>query len=677
MTNRPKKIPQETSIHGHLRQDSYAWLRNKNDPDTLAYLEAENAYAREVLAPIEPLADEIFTEMKSHIKEDDISAPVRIDNYLYYTRTEAGKQYSIHCRKHGSMEAPEEILLDQNALAHEHAYVDVGICEVSPDHKLLAYSLDTSGYESFVIQIKNLETGNVYPYEIANTDYGFEWAADSKTFFYTATDSAHRPYRVYRHELGSDPKDDELVFEEVDERFSVALSKSRTEEYIFIESGSRTTSEARFISARDPKSPATVIAIREEGIEYYVEHRFDEFYIRTNWNAPDFCVMKTSVNFPEKSSWEIVVPKASGVSIENIELFARHMVILMRVADREEIEVRNLIDGNAHRISFEDQVYAIRQDSNVDFDTNLFRFGYSSLVRPQSIFVYDMEQRTREVLKTQDVPGYERENYESLRTYAIAADGTHVPISLVYKKGLARDGKNPLLLYGYGAYGSITDPRFSSTRLPLLDRGFIFAIAHIRGGADVGQSWYQAGKFLRKKNTFNDFIACAEYLIREKYTSSDKLVAYGGSAGGLLMGAVANMRPDLFRAIIAGVPFVDVINTMLDPSIPLTTGEFEEWGNPAEKEYYDYMLSYSPYDNVTAQEYPAMFVTAGLNDPRVHYWEPAKWVARLREVKTDNNLLILKTNMTAGHGGASGRYDNLRELSQEYAFAVYMTGLKK
>jgi oligopeptidase B len=672
-----EKIPKIDTSFGDVRVDNYFWLRDKNNPEVIKYLQAENKYTETVMKPTEKVQEKLYKEMLSRIKETDLSVPEKIDDYYYYTREEKGKQYKIYCRKKGSLDAKEEILLDANELAKGHNYLDVGVYKVSPDHQLLAYSIDTTGAEDFTLFFKNLNTGKMLADVIPNTSYSAEWANDNKTVFYNTLDEAKRPYKLYRHTLGADPENDALVYHEKDEAFNLDLKKSKSKAYLFMLLESETTSEDWYLDASHPDEDFKIIQPRQHEMEYSIEQHGDKFYILTNDNAKNFKLMEASISSPSKENWKVVIPASDSVKLDNIEVFKNHLVVYERERGLKKIRITNLTDNQVHYVDFSEPVYTFWPERNPDFNTNLLRFDYTSLITPRSVFDYDMDKRTRELKKQDEVlGGYNPSLYQSERIFAKASDGTLVPISLVYKKGMARNGKNPLFLYGYGAYGISSEPYFSSNRLSLLDRGFIYAIAQVRGGGEMGRYWYDQGKLLNKKNTFTDFIACAEDLVAEKYTSKDNLVINGGSAGGLLMGAITNMQPDLFKVVVADVPFVDLINTMLDPSLPLTVIEYEEWGNPHEKEYYEYMRSYSPYDNVQAKAYPNMLITTSLNDPRVSYWEPSKWTAKLRALKTDNNLLLLKINMGAGHGGSSGRYDYLKDIALEYAFIFKVLGIK-
>lgn len=665
-----KQIPTHSTLFGDTRQDPYAWLRNREDPDTIAYLEAENQYTEAFMAPTKDLQKTLYAEMLGRIQQTDESVPMKYDGYFYYTRTEEGKEYEIYCRKQGSLDAPEEVLLDCNVLAADEEYFRVGNFDVSPDHTLLAYSVDTIGDESYTIRVKNLVTGELLTDEIPNTYYTLEWAADNQTFFYCVLDEAKRPFQIYRHHLGASGPDP-LVYHEPDERFTVEIAKSESREFLFINLHSSLTSEVLYARADRPTDAFAPVLARAQGVEYDVVHHGEHFYIRTNDQAKTFRVMRTPVADPGRHTWEEWMPMRAGVTLESLSAFRNYMVIEERDRGLVQIRVHDFASGEQHRVEFEEPVFLVGVGGTAEYDTTLVRFTYESLVTPDSVYDYDMAARTRELRKRIPVlGGYEPADYASERLFAKASDGVEVPISLVYKKGFVRNGNAPMLLYGYGAYGLSTDPTFHSDRLSLLDRGFVYAIAHIRGGADMGKPWHEDGRILTKKNSFTDFITCAEHLLAEKYTSRERLAITGGSAGGLLMGAVLNLRPDLFAAVVTRVPFVDALNTELDATLPLTIGEWEEWGNPAEEKYYHYIKSYAPYENVAAQAYPPILVTAGLNDPRVSYWEPAKWVARLRATKTDQNPLLLKTDLESGHFGPSGRYEHLKETAFNYAFML-------
>ncbi len=670
-----KIVPHQTTFLGDTRTDNYFWLRDRDDPDTIKYLEAENRYTEAMMKSTDALQSKLYTEILGRIKQTDLSVPVKRDGYFYYTRTVEGKQYPIHCRKKGSLEAAEEILLDENQLAEGKKYFRIGNFSVSPNTKLLAYSVDFDGDEAYTIHVKDLATGKLLVDEIPNTYYSLEWANDNATFFYTVLDPAKRPYKVFRHTLGV--KKDELVYHETDEKFNLALSKTSSRAYILIDISSSLTSEVRYLSADHPNGKFEPILPRVHETEYDVTHHGDSWFIRTNDGAKTFRVVEAPVKNPSKANWKEILPGRPDVTVEEVRAFKDYLTVEERDRGLNKLRIQSFATGKVHYVDFSEPVYTIAMGGNAEYDTKVVRFNYASLVTPNSVFDYNMETRERELKKQQEVlGGYDPSQYVSERVYATAPDGVKIPISLVYKKGFAKDGKAPALLYGYGAYGISMDPTFASDRLSLLDRGFVYAIAHIRGGADLGKPWHEDGRILKKKNTFTDFIAAAEYLIAQKYTSPSRLAIMGGSAGGLLMGAVTNMRPDLFAVVVAMVPFVDALNTMLDASLPLTVGEYEEWGNPNEKQYYDYIKSYAPYENVEAKQYPKMLVTAGLNDPRVSYWEPAKWVAKLRATKNDHHLLLLKTNMGSGHFGASGRYEHIKETAFNYAFILNALGIE-
>src|SRR5919199_2450055 len=671
-----QKQPQVFVLHGDERVDDYFWMRDANDPNVIAYLEAENAYTTAMMQHTEALQTTLYQEMLGRIKESDLSVPYRKDNYYYYSRTQEGKAYPIYCRKKGNLDAPEEVLLDQNELAKGYEYCSLGVFQVSPNHQILAYSIDTSGAEQYTLSFLDLNTFDLYPESLAETYVSYAWGNDNRTVFYTKVDATNRPFQLFRHSLGSSPDDDVLIYQEPDEAYFLGVSKTRSQAYILMSLGSTITSEVHYLEANNPTGSFQVIHPRQSGMEYKVEHHGDSFYILTNEEAINFKLMKTPVASPSKQNWVSVIPHREDVMLSSVNAFADYLVISERKMGLPTLRVQQLSTGEEHAINFPEPTYSLSIGNNPEFNTTTLRFNYTSLITPPSVFDYDMETHQRELKKETEVKGgYDRTQYQSEWIMATAPDGTHIPISLVYKKGIHKDGNNPLWLTGYGSYGAPFPASFSSNRLSLLDRGVVFAIAHIRGGGEMGRKWYEDGKFLNKKNTFTDFIACAEHLIAQKWTSSDRLAISGGSAGGLLMGAVINMRPDLFKVVIADAPFVDVVTTILDTSLPLSAMEWEEWGNPNDKTYYDYMKSYSPYDNVKPQDYPHLLITAGLNDSRVKYWEPAKWTAKLRELKTDNNLLLLKTNMGAGHGGGSGRYESLKETAFDYAFILDRLGL--
>jgi oligopeptidase B len=670
-----EKIPYVHSLHGDERVDPYFWMRDRQNPDVLAYLEAENAYTEATMQHTLPLQTQLYEEMLGRIQETDLSVPYKDGDYYYYSRTEAGKAYPIHCRKKGSLDADEEVLLDENILAEGHEFFELGAFDISPDHQLLAYSVDTNGSELFTLYFLNLNTRELYPENIPETYYSLAWGNDCRTVFYTQVDGAHRPFKLFRHQLNSAIESDVLVYHETDDFYYLNIDKTRSEAYLLMNLSSKITSEIHYLDANNPTGKFQVIRPRTTGVEYDVEHHSDLFYIVTNDGAMNFKLMSAPVVSPGVENWQTVIPHREDTMLSDVSAFVDHLVIYERTAGLPQIRIRQLASGQEHYVTFPEPTYEVGEGANPDFNTKTLRFGYTSLITPSSVFDYNLETQERELKKeTPVLGGYDRTQYISERLQAIAPDGTKVPLSVLYKKGITPNSENPLLMIGYGSYGYNYPDNFSSVRLSLLDRGVVLAIAHIRGGAELGRKWYEDGKFLYKKNTFTDFIACGEHLIAQGWTSANHLAISGGSAGGLLMGAVVNMRPDLFKAVVAQVPFVDVVSTILDTSLPLSAMEWEEWGNPNDPVYYDYMKSYSPYDNVEAKDYPAMLITAGLNDPRVSYWEPAKWTAKLRDLKTDHNVLLLKTNMDAGHAGASGRYEQLKEIAFEYAFLLGQWG---
>ena len=663
------RIPKTDVQHGDRRVDPYFWLREKTNPAVLTHLQAENAYTDSIMKPTEGLQQRLYLEMLSHIRETDMRVPYREGGYYYYSRTEQGKQYAIHCRKKDSLAPPEEITLDLNELAKGEKFMQMAQYTVSDDGNLLAYSVDRTGFRQYTVEVKDLRTGQVLPDRIERTG-SIVWAADNRTIFYTVEDDAKRSYRLLRHTLGVPVAQDELIYEEKDERFEVAAGRSRSRAYLFLLSQSHTTSEARFLRADEPGGQWKLIAPRIADQEYDVDHHGDFFYIRANDRGRNFRLVKAPVAAPGREQWEEVVAHRTDVMIEGADFFANHYVLTEREDGLPWLRITDLRNGQSHRITFPEPVYNASPGVNAEFDTSKFRYTYESLVTPESVFEYDMDRREAKLLKQIEVPGYDSTRYEMQRLFATATDGTRVPVSLVYRKGLVRDGQAPLLLGGYGSYGFPFPVSFSSSRLSLLDRGVVCAFAHIRGGGDFGKRWHDDGRMMKKRNTFTDFIACADFLIAGKWTCPGRLAITGGSAGGLLMGAVVNVRPELFHAVVSHVPFVDVLNTMLDESLPLTVGEFEEWGNPKKREEYAYMKTYSPYDNLRRTAYPAMLVKTSLNDSQVMYLEPAKYVARLRALKTDQNVLLLKVNMAAGHGGSSGRYDHLHEIAFDDAFLL-------
>jgi len=670
-----KKVPNVTEVNGHKLVDNYYWLRDKANPEVKAYLESENAYTDSVMKPTEPLQKRLYDEMLGRIKETDVEVPYKKGDYFYYTRTEAGKQYPIRCRRKGSMDAPEEVLLDVNELAKGQIFMSLGEFEVSDDGNLLAYSTDNTGFRQYVLAVKDLRTGKTLP-DHAERVGSVAWANDNKTFFYTIEDAqTKRQYRMYRHTVGTTGADT-MVYEEKDERFNVNVGKSRSKGYIFLVSASHTTSEARYVPADQATAEWKVMEPRKQDVEYYPEHNGDFFYLRANDTGRNFRLVKAPVADPRRANWQEVVPERPDVMVRDVDFFKNYYVSYERQDGLPQIRVTDLQSGKSRRIEFPEPAYLSYGYINAEYDTNKIRYGYQSFITPPSVFEYDMASGASVLLKQKEVPGYDRGRYQVERIYATAPDGVKVPISLVHLKGENLDGKSALYLTGYGSYGYAYDINFNSNIFSMVDRGVTFSVAHIRGGGEMGKAWHDAGRMMNKKNTFTDFIASAEYLLAQGYGSKDRLVIEGRSAGGLLMGVVLNMRPDLFHAALVGVPFVDVINTMLDESLPLTVPEFEEWGNPKEKAAFDYMISYSPYDNIEAKAYPNMLVKTSFNDSQVMYWEPAKYVAKMRAVRTDHITLLLKTNMSpAGHGGASGRYDRLKETAFDYAYFLTQMGI--
>ncbi|WP_295229227.1 S9 family peptidase [uncultured Chryseobacterium sp.] len=669
-----KKIEKTLEIHGDQRMDPYFWLNERENPEVIRYLEEENSYADFIMKDTEELQEELFEEMKSRYKKDDESLPYFFNGYWYIVRYEEGKEYPIFCRKQHSLDQPEEIIVDVNILAEGENFFEVGSVAVSPDNRLASFSADNIGRRIYTINFKNLETGEILPDKIPNTTGKAVWANDNRHVFYIRKDTNLRAFQVYRHQLGTDPSEDVLIFHEEDDTFDVNVFKTKSLKYIFIASSSTISDEHRFITSDDVFADWTVIQPRIDDLEYSVEHYEDEFYIITNADeATNFKIVKTTITQCSMEHWVDVIPHRENVLLEGFEIFRDYLVLEEREQGLLQIRIINEKTGESYYLPFSDPTYTAYIGINLEFDTDILRYGYTSLTQPGSTYEYNMKEKTTQLLKQQEVLGgkFSPENYISERVWADSRDDkTKIPVSLVYHKDTAKSADTPLLLYGYGSYGHTVDASFSNVRLSLLDRGFIYAIAHIRGGEYLGREWYEEGKMLYKKNTFFDFIDAGKFLIRENYTSSKHLYAMGGSAGGLLMGAVVNFDPQLFNGIVAQVPFVDVVTTMLDETIPLTTGEYDEWGNPNDREYYDYIKSYSPYDNVEAKDYPHMLITTGLHDSQVQYWEPAKWVARLRELKTDDHMLIFKTDMSAGHGGASGRFESLKEDALEYAFLL-------
>ena len=684
-----EKVPYELSAHGDVRIDNYYWMRlsdaQKNaetaDEQTikvLDYLHAENAYTDAKLKHTDKLQQDLFDEIVGRIKQDDESVPYRDNGYFYYTRYEKGKEYPVYCRKKGSLDASEEVLLNVNELAIGYDYFQVGDMSVSEDNQLMAYSVDTVSRRRYTIYFKNLETGTLLPDEIPNTNGGITWANDNKTVFFSTKDQETlRADRIKRFKLGSDTPAE--VFFENDETFSTYIFKTKSKQYLVIASTQTLSTEYRILEADDPMGKFRIFQSRIKDMEYHINHFGNSFYIQTNTDgAKNFKIMKTPIDKTSVDNWVEMIPHREDVLVQGFEIFKDYMVISERIQGLTNLRVKSWDNKKDYYIDFGEETYSARISTNPEFDTKILRYSYTSMTTPYSTYDFDMLTKKKQLLKEQEVlGGFDKGNYESKRLFAVAADGIEVPISVVYRKGIKLDGSNPALIYAYGSYGSSMDASFRSDRLSLLDRGFVFAIAHVRGGMEMGRWWYEDGKLLNKINTFTDFNTCAHYLVDQKFTSSDKLFALGGSAGGLLMGAILNMEPDLYKGVVAAVPWVDVVTTMLDASIPLTTSEYDEWGNPEDKEYYDYMLSYSPYDNVRAMDYPNILITTGYWDSQVQYWEPAKWVAKLRDMKTDDNLLVFHINMDAGHGGVSGRFRRYRERAMEYAFMLDLMGIKE
>ena len=676
-----KILPKQLKKHNQVRTDNYFWLNDRENPEVIDYLNQENAYYDAMTAHTKDFQKSLFEEMKGRIKEDDQSVPYLYNGYYYITRYEKGQDYPIYSRKKGSLDAKEEILFDCNELAKGHTFFQLGGLSVSPDNRFASFGIDTVGRRIYTIQIKNLETNEILSDVIENATGGSVWANDNQTLFYTRQDKVTlRAHQIFKHKLGISADKDVLVYEEKDDTFNVSVGKEKSKKYIVIGAESTLTTEYRILNSDTPDAEFKVFQPRVRGLEYSISHFGDSFYILTNKDkATNFKLMKTPENATEKKHWKEVIAHREDVLIEDIEIFSNYLVVEERSNGLNHIRIMPWSGAGEYYLPFGSETYNAYTTTNVDFDTDILRYSYQSLATPSSVIDFNMKIKEKEIKKEQAVLGgqFDKNNYVEERVWATAKDGIKVPISLVYRKELKKDGTNPVLQYAYGSYGVTMEPYFSTTRLSLLDRGFIYAIAHIRGGEDLGRQWYEDGKLLKKKNTFTDFIDCSQFLIQEKYTSPAHLYAEGGSAGGLLMGAVVNMAPELYHGVIAQVPFVDVVTTMLDDSIPLTTGEYDEWGNPNKKEYYDYMLSYSPYDNVKEQNYPNMFVSTGLHDSQVQYWEPAKWVAKLRTHKKGNSVLYLHTNMDAGHGGASGRFEAIKELAKEFAFLLDLEKIKK
>jgi oligopeptidase B len=667
------KRPYVKDVHGKRLSDEYHWMRNKDSPEVLEYLNAENAYTRAMMKPSEPLQKKLYREMLARIKETDTEVPYREGNYYYYSRTRKGQQYRIYCRKHGSLSGREQIILDLNVLGKDRPYIALGALEVSADGKSLAYSLDYSGFREYTLRIRDLANGTDHPQTIEKAR-SVAWAADNRTLFYVTEDEAKRACRVWRRVIGK--SGETLIYEETDARFSVSVSDSRSRGYIFITSHSATTSEVRFVRADSPTATPQLFQPRRQDHEYYVDHGHDRFYVLTNDKGRNFRLALASLQDTDESHWQELIPHRDDVMLEGIDVFSRHIVLDERKGGFPRLSVRRVENGATHVIALPEPASSVYGGANAEYDTTVFRFHYESYVTPDSVYDYDLDSGSMTLLKRREVRGaFNSSDYRVEVLHAFAGDGTKVPVSMVYRKNMRHRSPQPMLLTGYGAYGYPHDVHFSSTRLSLLDRGVIYAVAHVRGGGELGKAWHDEGRMLNKRNSFTDFIACAKHLIDAGYTDPSQLVIEGGSAGGLLVGAVTNMRPDLFRAVVADVPFVDVVNTMLDDSLPLTTGEYEEWGDPSDESYFDYMLSYSPYDNVVPGQYPAILVETSLNDSQVMYWEPAKYVAKLRDAKADGNPLLLRINMDAGHGGASGRYDFLKEIAFSYAFILGVVGI--
>jgi oligopeptidase B len=672
-----KKAPKTTEINGRTLVDNYYWLRDKKNPEVKAYLEAENAYTDAVMKPTEGLQKKLYDEMLSRIKETDVEVPYKEGDYFYYSRTEAGKQYQIHCRKKGGMDAPEEVLLDVNEMAKGQKFMSLGAYNVSDDGNLLAYTMDNTGFRQYTLAVKDLRTGKILP-DHAERVGSVVWANDNQTIFYTVEDdTTKRQYQVYRHSVGTSGSD-KLAYEEKDEKFDVYAAKTRSKAYILLFSASHTTSEVRYIPAGEPAAEWKVMQPRKQDVEYYPDHNGNFFYIRVNDTGRNFRLVKAPVADPRSQNWQEVVPHRANIMLDDTDFFKNYYVLSERENGLPQIRVTDLHSGESRRIEFPEPAYASYGYTNREYDTSKFRYGYQSFITPRSVFEYDMASGKSTLLKQKEVPGgYDRSRYQVEQIYATASDGVKIPISVVHLKGAKLDGKGPLYLTGYGSYGIPYDIGFNSDLFSMIDRGIVAAVAHIRGGGEMGKAWHDDGRMMHKKNTFTDFVASAEYLLAQGYGSKDRLAIEGRSAGGLLMGAVLNMRPDLFHAALVGVPFVDVMNTMLDETLPLTVGEFEEWGNPKEKPAFDYMMTYSPYDNIEAKKYPNMLVRTSFNDSQVMYWEPAKYVAKMRAIRTDHNIMILKTNMDpAGHGGASGRYDRLHEKAFDYAYFLTQMGIQ-
>ena len=676
--SKAKKIKKELTIHNDTRIDNYYWLRDREDPKVIKYLENENEYSDAVMKDTKKLQTKLYDEIVNRIKQEDESVPYKFNGYYYYTRFEKGNEHPIYCRKKGSLESKEEILLNENEMAKGFSYFHIADFSVSPDNKIIAYSVDTLSRRKYTIKFINLETSKLLKDNIPNTSGNIVWANDNKTIFYNVKDESLRPYKTVKHILRTDVKNDKTVYEEKDNTFYHTVSKSKSQKYILFCSESTLFTEYHILDANTPNGKLKIIQPRQKDLEYDVDHIGKYFYIRTNKDAKNFKIVRTDIDHLSQEYWVDVIPAREDILVSDFEIFNNYLVVKEFKNALPFIKILDFVNDKKYTIDIKESAYTLWISTNSEGDSDILRYGYESMTTPSSIYDFNMVTKEKKLMKEEEVLGdFDKNNYQTERLFAIARDCTKVPISIVYRKGLKKNGKAPLLIYGYGSYGNNMPAYFSTVRLSLLDRGFVYAIAHIRGGQEMGRKWYEDGKLLKKKNTFYDFIDCTKYLVKEKYASPEKVFAMGGSAGGLLMGAISNMAPDLYTGIIAQVPFVDVVTTMLDESIPLTTGEYDEWGNPNVKKYYDYMLSYSPYDNVEAKEYPNMLIATGLHDSQVQYWEPAKWVAKLRDLKTDDNLLLIHINMDFGHGGASGRFEVYKEYALEYAFIFKILNIKK
>lgn len=671
-----EKIPTKLKKHGDVRIDNYYWMKNKSDPKLVEYLKAENAYREEILKDTKPMQEKLYQEMRARIKEDDQSAPYKSRDYLYYNKTLKGQEYPIYCRKKITADAKEEVILDVNELGKGVDSIHISYPAIHFDQNIMAYGVDTKGDRIFTIYFKDLSTGKLLDQKIEHVTENYTWAESGKILFYAKHDpKTLRANKIYRYDLEKNTHT--FIYEEKDEKYEAAVYKTPSRSYIYITSNSTLSSEVRFASAKDPAAKFKIIAPREKNFEYSVLDSGDKFYVRTNWNAKNFKIMQAEVANPEKKNWKDFIQHRADVFIDGFDAFKDQLVLSERSNGLTQINIIKFADKSSTYISFPDPAYTVSLAENFEFDTNKVRYNFESMNRPESVYDFDIGKKESTLLKEKEIPGYDSKEYVSERVFAPAKDGSKIPVSIVYKKGLKKDSSAPLFVYGYGSYGISSDPYFSANRINLLNRGFVFAIIHVRGGSEMGRSWYEDGKFFKKKNTFTDFIDGTEFLLKEKYSDPKKVFANGGSAGGLLMGAIINLRPDLYTGVIADVPFVDVVTTMLDSSLPLTTGEYEEWGNPNNKKYYDYMKSYAPYDNVTNANYPNLLVTTGLNDSQVPYWEPSKWVAKLRDMRTDKSkLLLMKIEMDVGHGGKSGRFEYLRDVALTHAFIFKLAGIK-